>query len=253
MLSCNDYSGKNFIVTGASSGIGASVCRKLSELGANVALIARNKDKLNKVLLSLHNQNNHRVFAYDLCKVDGIIDIVGEIYSAFNKIDGLAYCAGTNIRVRFRDLTPDVIQSVMSVNFYAFVELIRAISNIKKKNDYCSVVSISSLASNTQEKYFLSYASSKASMEVTIKILSNELRKKNISLCSIKPGFVDTPFIASMNDLYDDFNLKLVSENTQNQGLIPVGVIAEYVCGLLGPNGKYFSGGNVVMPAGANY
>ena len=50
MINPMDLTDKHYIVTGASSGLGRQTCITLSQLGAKVSLIARNKDKLNETI-----------------------------------------------------------------------------------------------------------------------------------------------------------------------------------------------------------
>ncbi len=65
--------GKNILIPGASQGIGRCVAEYLLQEGANVILIARNREKL--VELERKYPNSAFPYSYDLCKADGIKDI----------------------------------------------------------------------------------------------------------------------------------------------------------------------------------
>lgn len=245
----NFFKNRNIIVAGASSGVGRETAIALSKLGANVILVSRNEKKLDAVLLTDLVKGEHSKFVFDFEKTENISDLLNQIMSLYDSIDGLVYSAGTSKRVRFKNLTTDVLDSVMRVNFYSFVELIRGIVSKKRKDNELRIVGVSSLASSENAKFFLPYAASKNALESSVRILSNELKGQNVFISGIKPAYIDTPFIASNNDIYGDFN-KYLTEGYQPYGLIPTHVISEAICFLLGSNAKYYSGSCVKIPAG---
>ena len=247
----SSYQGKNYVIIGASSGIGKCCAEELSKLGANVILVARNQEKLDAVLDSLE-RGNHKSYKFDITKISGINDLILRINSDYSSmIDGLVYCPCSTKKTRFRDLTNDIIDSVMKVNFYGLVELVRCISKQKNKDSTCSVVAMSSLASIENTKQFLPYSSSKAALESSIRVLANELRNKKIYISGIRPGYVDTPLISSRKEVYDDFN-EFLKSSYQPNGLIPPKVVADAVINLLGENSSYYSGSIVNIPSGVN-
>ena len=69
------FHNKRIWVTGASSGIGRSVAIKLSKLGAEVILTARNRDKLEEVKKECGNAKAH-IFDHDLSNLESIDDLV---------------------------------------------------------------------------------------------------------------------------------------------------------------------------------
>ena len=247
----NSYQGKNIVIVGGSSGIGKCCAEEFSKLGANVILIARNQENLDKTIAKLQ-PGNHRTYKFDISNVEKINDLLLEVNSDYsNAIDGLIYSASCANRVRFKDLTKDIIDSVMKVNFFGFVEFIRSISKQKRRDSSFSAVALSSLASFENTKYFLPYASSKAALESSIRVMANELRSKNIYVSGIRPAYVDTPFISSNKEMYDDFDEYLKSSYQPN-GLIPPKVVAGEIIKLLGVNAPYYSGSIVNIPSGVN-
>ena len=131
----NFFKNRNIIVAGASSGVGRETAIALSKLGANVILVSRNEKKLDAVLLTDLVKGKHSKFVFDFEKTENISDLLNQIMSLYDSIDGLVYSAGTSKRVRFKNLTTDVLDSVMRVNFYSFVELIRGIVSKKRKDN----------------------------------------------------------------------------------------------------------------------
>ena len=88
------FHNKRIWVTGASSGIGRSVAIKLSKLGAEVILTARNRDKLEEVKKECGNAKAH-IFDHDLSKLESIDDLVNKVtrevgwYSSYLQIISL--------------------------------------------------------------------------------------------------------------------------------------------------------------------
>lgn len=246
-----EFANKNIIVAGGSSGIGRTTAIELSKAGANVILIGRSEAKLNNVLTSDLASGNHSVFAFDFEQTENVKDLVQSISSKYDHIDGFVYSVGIAKRVRFNSLTTDVLNSVMKVNFYSFVEMLRNLVSAKKKDQTLKVVAISSLASNENTKLFLPYAASKNALESSIRILANELKSKNVFISGIKPAYVDTPFVAPNNDIYGDFN-QYLKDGYQPLGLIPTKVVSDAVFMLLGNNANFYTGSCISIPAGVS-
>ena len=80
------FHNKRIWVTGASSGIGRSVAIKLSKLGAEVILTARNRDKLEEVKKECGNAKAH-IFDHDLSNLESIDDLVNRVTREVGSID----------------------------------------------------------------------------------------------------------------------------------------------------------------------
>ena len=89
------FHNKRIWVTGASSGIGRSVAIKLSKLGAEVILTARNRDKLEEVKKECGNAKAH-IFDHDLSKLESIDDLVNRVTREVGSIDILFNNAGVS-------------------------------------------------------------------------------------------------------------------------------------------------------------
>lgn len=250
ITSMNEYSGKIYLVVGASSGIGLCVSRKLASLGATVLLLARNREKLEHALGSLP-KGNHECIAFDVANISDIGNLIDSILDRHNKIDGLIYCVGNGDIVRLRDNSFERLHTVMLANFYAFIEFVRAITNKKEKKQCLRIVGISSLASTHPEKYFTSYASSKAAMEAAVRCLALELHSKNTTINAIRPGVVKTERLDYLNDVTGDMESKIKESGFQPLGLIPPDDVAELAIHLLGNSASFITGASLPVNGGA--
>jgi len=86
-----DIKGKVAIVTGASGGIGYATAKLLSSKGAKLALVARSKDKLDKLVQELPEAID---IAADLSKAEDVVSMVKKVYTHFGRVDLLVNNAG---------------------------------------------------------------------------------------------------------------------------------------------------------------
>lgn len=86
-----DLTGKNILITGASSGIGRAVAIECSKLGAQLIVTGRDNERLQETLNSLAG-NNHQAILCNLIESDKLEELVRSIQT----IDGLVLSAGIN-------------------------------------------------------------------------------------------------------------------------------------------------------------
>ena len=125
--------GKNVIVTGASSGIGRQVAITCSKMGAKVALIGRNEERLEETRCQLDG-DGHVVVSYDLTDLDRQKEMVEGIVGRMGVMDGLVNCAGISTVLPFKLMTPDKVEEFFKTNVYASIELTRQVLGVKNIN-----------------------------------------------------------------------------------------------------------------------
>ena len=186
----NNLSGKNILVTGASSGIGRETCKVLSGYGAKIIMVARRQNILEEVKKELEGEG-HTYYDYDLSNISGIEPLIKQIVNENGKLDGFVHCAGLG-PTRPLNLTDyNFLHNVMLINFYAFVEISRIYAK-KKNNNGGSIVAISSVAGIRGDSAKTSYCASKAAVDGAVRSMAVELRTKGIRVNSIQPGWVHT-------------------------------------------------------------
>src|SRR5689334_11107905 len=100
MLISPDLKGKRIIVTGASQGLGAIAAQSYTKGGAKVALLARQKDKLNAVRDSLQNKDEHVVVEVDLLENQMLPAAITKATEALGGVDVLLHAAGGGLGFR---------------------------------------------------------------------------------------------------------------------------------------------------------
>ena len=105
MYNLVDLSGKRILVAGASSGIGRQTAITLSKLGAELILVSRREDELNKVCFLLEGER-HSIYCFDLSQLEKIELLVKTIVNERGTLDGLVYSAGVSWELPLRVDSP---------------------------------------------------------------------------------------------------------------------------------------------------
>lgn len=239
---------RTYFVTGASSGIGRAICHALAVSGAKIILLGRNEDRLRETMGSI-NASRCLPLIHDLCNLDGIEAVAKAASEWTGGIDGLVYCAGIGGRARLRDTTPEFMRSLMTVNCFAFVELVRCLARLKKKADPFRALAISSLAALGHDRYFTAYTASKAALEGAARAMATELESRNTRVNIIRCAFVDTPML---NDPLGDFRERLKESGYQPLGLVDPAEVAAMALFLLGKDADKINGVVFNINAGAS-
>lgn len=195
--------GKQILVTGASSGIGRGIALACAKMGATVIVTGRNAERL-KETLSLMPADDHKAVFADLTKAEDIDRLVDSL----PKLDGLVQCAGVGSRVACKDVTQETIGHTMNANFDAPVLLQSAILRKKKINKAASIVYIASIAAWSPSMGNGIYSASKGAIISYAQCLAQELAPRLIRVNCICPAMVWTDLVlqegVTREDLQED-------------------------------------------------
>ena len=109
-----DFSGRQIIIIGASSGIGKQTALTLSSLGARLILVARREDKLREVVTMLEG-DGHGFYVADISRLEHIEEVFMSIKKEYGKVDGLVYSAGITSTMPLQQLKPIKIQRIQKI------------------------------------------------------------------------------------------------------------------------------------------
>ena len=182
-------SGKNFLITGAGSGIGFETTRILLESGANIYAFVRNPETVES--FSMEFKDNFFHFQGDVALQKDCEKFVYTAVKKFKIIHGLIHCAGVGLRSPAREIKHDVFRSIMDINFYAMVYLYSACRKyLEESNGH--VVAVSSVQGLVALPYRSAYSAAKHALNAYIKSIRLEERKVHF-LC-VNFGYVKTKF-----------------------------------------------------------
>ncbi len=248
-MDSNYFSGRNYLVTGASRGIGRSIALKLAGYGGNVLINYRNDEESAKQTLNecISLGSGASIFRADLSTMEGITALAEHCSGRFASLDGLVNNSGIYEGGTLDDLSFESWQKVMATNLNPVLFLTRALSKQLKASKGSSVVNISSVLGFISDKYGLAYQSSKAAIIHLTRSLAKSLGP-DVRVNSVTPGFIMT----DMNrDGWGDSEFKAkVEKRTILKRWGKPEEIAETVCFLMSSGASYITGTNVVVDGG---
>lgn len=249
-MSYNPFSleDKVIIVTGASSGIGAQCAIDCSKMGAKVALVSRNEERLNQTLSQMEGEE-HIVKSYDLNNLDGINALVSSIVAEIGKIDGFIHAAGIEMTKSVKMLTSEDYETIYKVNALSGFEFIHQLSSIKNMNMGGSIVMISSITGIIGRGNVAAYAASKGAMISACRTMAIEFAKKKVRVNCISPGTILTPLMQNfLNSLDDESKAKRVDGFLL--GLGQTTDISNACIYLLSDAARWITGQNLIIDGG---
>ncbi|MEO1672025.1 MAG: SDR family NAD(P)-dependent oxidoreductase [Cyanobacteria bacterium J06631_2] len=183
--------GKTILITGASRGIGAVIAGELAQQQATIVGVARSQTELERVCADIRATGGKAsAIAGDISQVEQLATLVAEIEARVGSIDILVNNAGIEIYQAFPDCSLTQIQSVLSVNLLAAMELTRLL--LPSMLQQCSghIINIASLASKKGHPYDSIYSASKAGLLMWGNALRQELADTGVEISAICPGYV---------------------------------------------------------------
>lgn len=241
----NDFlniSGKHFLITGASGGIGAACAKLLSSLGANLTISGRNETALKRVAGECSTQI--KIHLADLTKNSDIETLSDELSS----IDGLIHCAGIVKPMPVKFIKSKHIEEVFGANLNSAIQLTSQLLKRKKTNTNASFVYLSSISAQHPYLGGALYVSSKAGLEAFVKTLALEhssLLRANI----ISPGLVRTKILEETEEATGAEEMKKY-EKKYPLGFGDPEDVANACAFFLSSRSKWITGTTLVMDGG---
>jgi len=181
------------LVTGASSGIGAATARHLAASGYSVALLARNRERLEALCAQLDGEG-HFVLTCDLTEPTSIEAALREVDQRFEGLDLLVNNAGIGYRARVAELDPILLRQLFDTNVLAILHTCRAALPLLERGDSPVVVNIASVVGRRGIPGQVAYAASKAAVCSIGEGLRVEWADEGIAVCTLDPALTATGF-----------------------------------------------------------
>ena len=192
--------GKKAAVTGASSGIGRATALRLAQEGADLALLARNKQRLDQVAAQCRDLGvKAHVVRCDTTSRDQVNSAVAESLAVLGALDIFHCNAGIYLRRPACELQMEQIRKIMEVNFYGYLNCVYAIlPHFLAKREGCIVATLS-MDGKKGVPPDAAYAASKFALNGFFQVLRQELRDSGVHVATIFPSRMDTPQIAHVD------------------------------------------------------
>jgi NADP-dependent 3-hydroxy acid dehydrogenase YdfG len=181
-----------FVITGASSGIGAATARRAAEAGFRVVLGARRLEQLEELAGELGGSKRSLAVRCDVTEWDDQQALAGAALDAFGRIDVVFANAGFGAPRGFLESTPEHWKSMVLTNVYGAALTIRAtLPALKESRGHLLLTS--SVAGRRVVAGSL-YAATKFAVTAMGEATRQELNDTGVRVTLIEPGMVDTPF-----------------------------------------------------------
>ncbi|MCE7784965.1 SDR family oxidoreductase [Staphylococcus xylosus] len=191
----SELKNKVAIVTGASSGIGASIAETLSQHGMKVVLTGRNETRLSDVAKQLRENSQSEIDTHivDVTQKDEVAKLVKETENKFGHVDILVNSAGLMLSSAITDGDVEAWENMIDVNVKGTLYGINAVLPIFLNQSTGHIINIASISGFEVTKQSTLYSASKAAVHTITQGLEKELAKTGVRVTSISPGMVDTP------------------------------------------------------------
>lgn len=185
------------VITGASSGIGAALARRLArDESQALVLVARRADKLEALAAELRRDHGRRVdvVALDLEQPGASARLMAAVEAGGLSVDTLVNNAGFGINDRFADMPLDRIQGMLQLNMVALTELCHAVLPGMRQRGYGRILNVASVAAFQACPRFAVYGATKSYVLMFSEALAAEEGRHGIRVTAVCPGATDTAF-----------------------------------------------------------
>jgi NAD(P)-dependent dehydrogenase (short-subunit alcohol dehydrogenase family) len=241
--------GRTAVITGGSRGLGEAMAKALASAGAQIALVARDRVRLEQVRSDIEaRKGTAEVFIADVTQEDQVARLAEAIQTRFGNPQILINNAGINLRKNLVDFTLEEFRSVLDASLISTFLMCRAFVPGMQGSGYGRILNMTSIMSHVSIAGRAAYSSAKAALLGLTRALALELAADGITVNGISPGPIGT-----------DMNLALMSNpqvSAQFLSNVPVGrwgtpeEIGALACYLCSDSAGFITGTDILIDGG---
>jgi 3-oxoacyl-[acyl-carrier protein] reductase len=194
MFSVKDLS---VLITGATGGIGESICKVFDQQGANLAITGTKQDSLDNLASKL--KNKPIIATCDLSNKESIENLIPNLTKNGFNIDVLINSAGITKDSLLMRMNDQDWEKVMLINLDSIFRLSRAAIKGMIRKRFGRVINITSIVGFSGNPGQTNYCASKAAIVGFSKALAREVATRGITVNCIAPGFIETKMTQGLN------------------------------------------------------
>ncbi|MCE5286404.1 MAG: SDR family oxidoreductase [Pelosinus sp.] len=236
-----NFTGKRFVVTGASSGMGRQITKELALAGADVLAIARRISELKE--LQCEYPKHITIASADVTDYSAIEENVRGFVDAKGKLNGSVHAAGILAFTPLRAFDEEQAKKMMNISFWAGLNLLKVVTTRKYAAEKTAHVQFSSVNAHKGQKGICAYSATKGAIRGSMASIAMELAPKGHRINLISPGIVKTEMTKDTN----------VSENVLSEYLLGIGTpedVAGMVLFLLSNRARWITGADFIIDGG---
>lgn len=244
------FSGKSFVIEGATGALGSATIQLLHSKGARLLLVGRSAQKLQFALSQLGGAGGHSIAIINQANVlDDFKNILREKEEDFGQFSGLAILSGLVKSQPVRQSSKDVTDSIFDANYSRSTAALQAFRLSKSFANESSVVLMSSVSAVVGEPGFADYGASKAALEAYVRASAAELSRDSMRVNAIRAGLFESPSSQKLKDTYG----QSFFEQIEKRHLLGVGKpvqVAQAVSFLLSDDANWITGSVLTVDGG---
>lgn len=189
---------KTIVIAGAGPGLGMGISRKFGKQGYQIALIARNADRLAELVTTLESEGiTAKAFAGDLCNDDVMTSVFSNIFDEFGNIDVL-FCNAVSppahpSLLTAEATTPEMVQMQFEARV---VSIVRAVNNVLPKmveRGSGAIIMTTGLSSHVTVPFITPVSMTLAAIRKYALGLHDEMADKGVYVANVALGVVVSP------------------------------------------------------------
>jgi NAD(P)-dependent dehydrogenase (short-subunit alcohol dehydrogenase family) len=196
-----DLSGRTVFVTGASSGIGEHIARRLADAGARLALGARRVDRIEALACEIRSSGRQAMaLPVDVTNESSVIAAYDAVEARYGGVDSVIANAGVTKSGTALDIPLEDFDAVFAVNVRgAFLTAREGARRMIKagsaEREHGRIVFIASITAETVTPGIAAYSASKAAVLKLSRLLAREWARKGINVNAVCPGYIKTELV----------------------------------------------------------
>lgn len=246
-----ELKGKTAVITGAGSGIGASVAKQLFDLGCSVNLIGRTEKNVKKVSLDLDNTlENINYFSCDVTDEVELNKVRELILNVEGKIDILVTCAAApGYSSKFEETKFHDWKRILNTDLNGVFLSCKVFGSEMLKNKSGRIVNLTSFHNEGTYPERVAYNAAKGGVEGISRSLAVEWGKYGITVNSVAPGPIRTPRTSGFLSKSPDVETGMLGR-TPNNRIGEVEDVSSLIAFLVSDQSKHINGQQIVIDGG---
>ncbi len=189
-----ELEGKVVVVTGASMGIGEAIAKVFAEAGASVVLLSRDAARAEAARVRIGCLDCTVALSLDVRHSEDIDRVLALTLHHFKRVDVWINNAGHGLLDSVAETEMQACHELFETNFFGAMSAMQAVIPVMRQQGGGTIINISSVAGHIPIPFHASYSATKFALNAIGKAAGVELKKDNIHVLTVCPGYVSTGF-----------------------------------------------------------
>lgn len=185
--------GKVVVVTEASMGIGEAIAKVFADAGASVVLLSRDAGRAEAARLRVGPTERTLALACDVRNREEVDRALALTLHNFKRVDVWVNNAGVGIRDSVAEMENSALRELFETNFFGTINCMQAVVPAMRKEGG-AIINVSSVAGHIPVAFMAIYSASKFAVNAIGKGARVELKRDNINVLTVCPGYVANDF-----------------------------------------------------------